>query len=52
MTILLPALMLIAIDISIAFDLPRLDCRPYLFKVWKFVAERIPWGSLPKLPFS
>jgi hypothetical protein len=50
--ILLPVLMLVLTDISMAFDLPWLDCRPYLFKVWRFVAERIPWESLPKLSFS
>jgi len=48
--ILTAALTLVAMEISIARDLPWLDPRPLLVKLWNLVARTIPWENLPKLP--
>jgi hypothetical protein len=48
--IVVAVLMLAAIELSTARHLPWLDPRPLLFKLWKLVVQKIPWGSLPKLP--
>jgi hypothetical protein len=50
LAVLVMALMVLATEISIRRNLPWLDCRPYLVKCWRLVAERIPWDRLPKWP--
>jgi hypothetical protein len=47
---LVMVLMVVTTEIAVRRDLPWLDCRPYLLKAWQFVAQKIPWHMLPKLP--
>src|SRR5262249_7585163 len=49
-TIVVAVSILIAIDISIALNVPWLDPRPLFSKLWRVVASKIPWESLPKVP--
>ncbi|HEX9295067.1 MAG TPA: hypothetical protein VF881_04515 [Polyangiaceae bacterium] len=49
-TILAAVLTFVAMQISIARNLPWLDPRPLLAELWKLIAQKIPWESLPKLP--
>jgi hypothetical protein len=49
-TIVLAVAILAAIELSTARNLPWLDPRPIFFKAWNFVAHKIPWGRLPKMP--
>ncbi len=50
LAILTVVLMLVATEVSIARNVPWLDPRPFLVKLWKLVAQTIPWDRLPKLP--
>jgi hypothetical protein len=49
-TIVVATVFLVAMEVSIAKNLPWLDPRLYLFKAWAVVASKIPWATLPKLP--
>jgi hypothetical protein len=48
--ILAAVLMFVAMEVSVAKDLPWLDPRHFLGTLWKLIADKIPWQSLPKLP--
>jgi hypothetical protein len=48
--IVVSVLVLIAFELSRAGHMPWLDPRPHLLKAWKFVAQKIPWERLPKIP--
>lgn len=48
--IVVSVLVLIAFELSRTGHMPWLDPRPHLFKAWKFVAQKIPWERLPKIP--
>jgi hypothetical protein len=49
MMIVVVVLLLIATEVSIVRNLPWLDPRPVLLKLWHLAAQKIPWQSLPKL---
>jgi hypothetical protein len=48
--IIVSILVLIAFELSKVGHMPWLDPRPYLAKALKFVAQKIPWERLPKIP--
>jgi len=50
LTIVVIVLLLIATEVSVASHLPWLDPRPHLAKGFRFLAEKVPWDRIPKLP--
>jgi hypothetical protein len=49
-TIVVTVLLLIATEVSVVAHRPWLDPRPHVAKAFRFVAQKIPWDRIPKLP--